>query len=160
MSAQCAKAMATMPTTRFFGFLGPFPATFPAPDLLHYGNELTGRQPSAMVNDSNGAAWPTWADHSLADGEVAVALQGNAVWLDRASQAASVGSILEAYRDSGSKLLRSLHGSYALAIADARSRQLILAIDPMGIERLTYAVSGQAESSFQPQRRLSRDSRP
>ena len=44
------------------------------------------------------------------------------------------------YRQSGLEFIHNLEGSFALAISDKRHRKALLAVDRMGIERLTYST--------------------
>jgi asparagine synthase (glutamine-hydrolysing) len=51
-------------------------------------------------------------------------------------------AIFAAWRSSGPKVLDQLIGAFALAIVDAPASRVLLAVDRVGIERLTYAVRG------------------
>lgn len=50
------------------------------------------------------------------------------------------GALLQRYRDEGERCLSDLAGRFAVAIVDARSEKVLLAVDPMGIEKLAYAL--------------------
>lgn len=50
-------------------------------------------------------------------------------------------AILLAYRERGPNFLDSLDGQFALAVVDQSDQRIILAVDPLGIERLTYRVA-------------------
>src|SRR6185437_9532050 len=52
--------------------------------------------------------------------------------------------ILRAYRESGDAFLERLGGGFALAVVDRAARRVLLAIDPMGVERLAYAQRGDS----------------
>ena len=70
------------------------------------------------------------------------ALVGSPRWDDKelADMAANLGpaaSLIRAYRNFGTDLLSRLHGPFALAIQDGD--QTIIAIDRLGIHRLSYA---------------------
>jgi asparagine synthase (glutamine-hydrolysing) len=54
--------------------------------------------------------------------------------------ASSIGSL---YKSKGERFLNDLCGSFALAIIEPDQRRVLLAIDPMGIERLVYASDEQ-----------------
>ncbi len=45
-----------------------------------------------------------------------------------------------AFRERGPRLLDDLHGSFALALVDARDRAVLLAVDRVGIETLCFGV--------------------
>jgi asparagine synthase (glutamine-hydrolysing) len=51
-------------------------------------------------------------------------------------------AILEAYLARGDTCVDTLSGRFAFAVVDAARARVLLAVDPMGIERLTYALSG------------------
>ncbi|ATE62683.1 asparagine synthase [Thauera sinica] len=70
---------------------------------------------------------PRWTNPEAAD---VAALRGDA--------AAAIAH----YRRHGHGLLADLHGSFALVIADPRSRKLTLAVDRSGAERLCFARVG------------------
>lgn len=79
---------------------------------------------------------------AMRDG-VAVVVEGGPFWIgDLDDSAASAADLLEAYLARGSATLGSLQGRFALAIVDDRARRVILAVDPMGMERMAYAVRG------------------
>lgn len=74
-----------------------------------------------------------------------VAVTGNIYWKDRElAQRAADGNdaqaIAHAVRRDGERFLQQMMGSFALAVIDTVSAVTRLAIDPMGIERLCYAV--------------------
>jgi len=71
-------------------------------------------------------------------------LSGNPSWVRKGGAPATAAGILEAFGRSGRSVLQSLQGRYSLAIADESTGELLLAIDPMGIGRLAYAVVGNA----------------
>lgn len=88
----------------------------------------------------------TWSAPSIVEAKgVAVATRGGPFWVgdgpcaNRAPDNAH--SLLTAYLASGAVFLCSLRGRFALAIIDGRSGRVILAVDPMGMERMAYAGS-------------------
>lgn len=94
----------------------------------------------------SGASWrctgPATAER---DGRVVV-IQGDPLWRTTDSRITGApdpaGAVLEAYAAYGPGFLELLHGSFALAILDTRSREALLAVDRMGIERLAYCAQG------------------
>jgi asparagine synthase (glutamine-hydrolysing) len=52
-------------------------------------------------------------------------------------------AVASAYRVSQERLFRELHGPFSLVIIDLRDGAIVLAIDRMGIEPLTYAVNDE-----------------
>ncbi len=58
----------------------------------------------------------------------------------------SAQEIVAAYRRYGDAFLERLEGGFALAVVDLERRRVLLALDRMGIERLTYRVQGEAIS--------------
>ena len=50
--------------------------------------------------------------------------------------------VLEAYRRSGAAFLSDLRGPFALAIVLPEEKKVLIAIDRMGIERLTWGRQG------------------
>jgi len=75
------------------------------------------------------------------DGIVA-AVTGRPYWRGRfeaPADATMAKSIIDAYHRLGTRLLETLHGSFALAIVDSARGSVLLALDRMGIQRLAYA---------------------
>jgi asparagine synthase (glutamine-hydrolysing) len=119
-----------------FGFMGQFPAPHPFDTLVDYGTTLARAQelPASSRVDS---LYACWGSRVAADRGVCVALRGQ---VRGAAQGADpAAAILNAYRRTGNRVLETLSGRFALAILDAPGRRILLAVDPMGIERLTYA---------------------
>lgn len=78
-------------------------------------------------------------------GNLLVALRGQPVWTRDGRytrDGADCEGILAAYGARGMALLEDLRGRFALAIVDGDRKRVMLAIDPMGIERLCWAISG------------------
>ncbi|MBK8992635.1 MAG: hypothetical protein IPM40_13535 [Gammaproteobacteria bacterium] len=80
------------------------------------------------------------------DAELLIAITGNVYWKDPALQQIAASqddahAAAHAYRQGGEQFLRVMNGSFALAISDARNGQTLLAIDPMGIEKLCYTLA-------------------
>ncbi|HKU15951.1 MAG TPA: asparagine synthase-related protein [Steroidobacteraceae bacterium] len=75
-------------------------------------------------------------------GSTVVAIAGSPYWSggERAPAGRTAEAVAAAYRRSGKQFLERLHGSFALAIVDTQSRTALLAVDRMGIERITYRL--------------------
>lgn len=75
-----------------------------------------------------------------------IALKGRPLWQQEAYSASASGRLIEtiavAYRKRGENLLDGLEGPFALAIVDPAARTALLAVDRMGMERMTYAMAG------------------
>jgi len=105
--------------------------------LANAGPSATSR--SELAADATFAAW---ADDVAAATGLIVALRGAPTWdaaFGQPRQRADAGSILDAYRSGGPGVVARLSGRFALAIIDRVGARAVLAIDPMGIERLAYA---------------------
>jgi len=87
--------------------------------------KLAGEVSAPIVCSANGAT---------------LALRGSVRLGDRPiSSADAAGSILEAYAQSGNAFLSELRGPFALVIHLPQADKALIAIDRMGIERLTWA---------------------
>jgi asparagine synthase (glutamine-hydrolysing) len=96
----------------------------------------------------HGDGWLSVGPELCAADGIAVALRGRPLWRTeepRVTRAADPASaVLEAYRLRGVDFLQWLHGGFAVAIFDSRTRVTLLAVDRFGIERLCYThQSGQ-----------------
>ncbi len=80
------------------------------------------------------------------DQDLLIAITGNVYWHDPvlqkiASAQGDARAAAKAYRQSDEHFLQAMFGSFALSISDARSGRILLAIDPMGIEKLCYTLA-------------------
>ncbi|MBV6416814.1 MAG: Asparagine synthetase [glutamine-hydrolyzing] 1 [Steroidobacteraceae bacterium] len=85
------------------------------------------------------------ARETARSGNLLVALRGQPVWARDGRytrDGADCEGILAAYAAQGPKLLDGLRGRFAVTIIDGDRRRVSLAIDPMGIERMCWAVVG------------------
>ena len=152
-----------------FGFLGGFPGSLDFDSLDRYGSPLGGPQGVRHPPTTNGSGNPGSACRAPGVAEedgVTVAVQGRpsmaasgtapsaagssstaALGTARpaagASPSATAAAILAAYRRSGTQFLEELTGGFSLAIIDRPRGRVVLAIDPMGIERMAYAQRGE-----------------
>lgn len=84
------------------------------------------------------------APHIARSADCLCLIKGDPRWTDATlAQTDMAQNLLAAYARHGDDFLRYLEGSFALAIVDLASGRVILAIDRMGIERMTYAANGQ-----------------
>jgi len=78
--------------------------------------------------------------------QLLVAVTGNVYWQDPAlqqlaSDRGDAAAATEAFRRDGEAFLRRMKGSFAVVICDAAQGRTLLAIDPMGIEKLCYTLA-------------------
>jgi asparagine synthase (glutamine-hydrolysing) len=127
-----------------FGFLGRFRSATGAADLKAHAERTNARAESRFATSSHGVSDAVWATQVANAGEeVAVGVSGQPVLspsLMREAHASVAAAIVEGYRKSGPRVLESISGRFALAILDNRAERALLAVDRMGIERLTYAM--------------------
>jgi asparagine synthase (glutamine-hydrolysing) len=90
------------------------------------------------------ATLSAWAPDVASGHGLVVAVRGTPTWsrpFGAASRRASAAELLDAYRRDGNAAVSRLAGRFAVAILDSPAVRVVLAIDPMGIERLAYASS-------------------
>lgn len=129
---------------RLIGFGGkwlPDGESYPLRRLSPDTSEAASRPNLRMGDDAGG--WLA-ADHTARREDVLLGLWGSPAWIG-ASDAPSMdtdpaGAVLGGYLAQGTDFLKRLDGPFALAILDARAPKIVLAVDRMGIGRLTYAV--------------------
>jgi asparagine synthase (glutamine-hydrolysing) len=83
----------------------------------------------------------------------AAAIEGKPRWNDAslaaiAAERGDARALLEAFARDRRGFLRSLSGTFALAVADDRSGELVLAVDRMGIRPLCYALNSAGDCVF------------
>ncbi len=124
--------------TQIFGYAGRWAMHDPAALRLHApaGLDIAEIAPSGALLAARGMA---------RSGDLLVAVRGQPVWT-RGGRYTRDGTdsagLLAAYQARGKALLEDLRGRFSLAIVDGDRREVLLAIDPMGIERLCWAVVG------------------
>ena len=127
-----------------FGFLSPAWDDQATARLLAYATPQDPAQFTAQfmaVGVERTAACSGPHGHKLDD--TLLALQGGPIWQhspDGSARAATPAMLLEAYRDQGAAFIDRLTGRFAIALLDPKRRLAMLAIDPMGIERMAYCV--------------------
>jgi asparagine synthase (glutamine-hydrolysing) len=124
-----------------FGFIARGDARSASDALTRHAVRQSVPGASHRTVATTSAALEAWASDVAADHGVLVALRGSPVW-DRPfgapSRRVGADSLLEAYRRDGSGVVSLLAGRFAMAILDGVSARAVLAVDPMGIERLAY----------------------
>lgn len=108
----------------------------------HVGWRALGER-SATDATAPAATYRLQGPHVETADDVSVALEGNP-FSDAPGRDHPARSLAEAYRRHGVGCLERLSGRFAVAIVDRPKRTVVLALDPMGIERLGYAVTGDA----------------
>lgn len=76
---------------------------------------------------------------TTADGDVALLLVGEVYGT---ASAVPARSLLEAFLDKGPLLVRGLHGSFAIVVADARSNQVYVVTDPVNSRQIFLTEGG------------------
>jgi len=76
---------------------------------------------------------------SVADGDAQLAVDGRPLFQGSPiDNEQDLAEILARYRKVGARLLEELEGPFAIAILQPRHKRALLAVDRMGIERMTY----------------------
>ena len=117
-------------TGQLLGIAGPAAAS--ALPWSHYAREAV---PVAA------GEWRCTAPFTASEGSITVALRGRPMLSNgsgAATRHAQARDVLNAYRARGTEALQELFGAFALAIYDRHDRQLLLAVDRMGVERIAY----------------------
>jgi asparagine synthase (glutamine-hydrolysing) len=125
-----------------FGFLGRFRSPTGPADLIEHAERLNMGGESVFGRSNQGVFSAGWAPQTAKDGGLAIALSGQPALspsLTREAHASVAGALLAGYRKLGSRVLESITGRFALAITDHDDERALLAVDRMGIERVTYA---------------------
>jgi asparagine synthase (glutamine-hydrolysing) len=125
------------------GFAGRWPETAdPQAQRLHLQRCLAASG-GASAPVELAAGWIT-APAVHRAGPVCVAVQGKPLWPDSPTAANPAVTVHAAYSKHGRAFLERLEGSFALAVVDEAAGSVLLAIDRMGIERMTWTVVGGA----------------
>lgn len=126
--------------TKLFGYFQNDNNAEKLRDLESIANDLAAN--SAVVHAHSGSAAP----YALSSDGILVAIKGEPVWhgspLTLANQAGLLADIAKEYRKSGQSILASLQGPFALSIVEPGKKRCLLAIDRIGVERMTYSHTG------------------
>jgi asparagine synthase (glutamine-hydrolysing) len=129
---------------KLFGYAGTWPEGA-ARDRLQHASTLAGSGRSAAVLPArDGFGGFLSGEFIETDAGAAVALVGAPDWIAADEPAAHpnpASRILAAYRRHGPQFVERMRGRFAMALVDTASRTVVLALDPMGMERLTYSAS-------------------
>lgn len=117
-----------------FGHAGRWESTHSPADLR------SGIPHSLRWSELPASGFGVAAPNPLHRGNTLLSLSGEPVWVQGSSyRKATPGEVLDAYLECGESLLDGLRGRFALVIGDAARRRVVLAVDPMGIERMCWA---------------------
>jgi len=126
--------------TQIFGYAGQWATTFEPAALRQHA------PPALEATEIAPVGALIAARDSVRSGNLLVAVRGQPVWTRSGRytcDGANSEGILAAYRARGPALLEDLRGRFSLVIVDGDRRRILLAIDPMGIERLCWAATGE-----------------
>ena len=126
-----------------FGFFACDTASHAGDALAAHARSIADGTAGNRLEVRPEARLAAWADDVTAAAGLVVALHGTATWatsFGARHDRANATDILAAYRTTGPAIVQRLAGRFALAILDGVSARAVLAIDPMGIERLAYAA--------------------
>jgi len=106
-------------------------------------NEMSIQGYSRTWPRTDEAASPLRGRHLATAEDVSVAVDGNpSISREGPADADVAASVAEAYRRYGRDALGRISGNFAVAIVDHRKDAVLLAIDRMGIEQMSFCASG------------------
>jgi asparagine synthase (glutamine-hydrolysing) len=120
-------------------------ARSPSPDMLNEYLRKHAQSGTSAAEGVSGEGWGASGPHQVARDGLTVVVRGDLIW--RTTEPAIVNAtnpaeaVLAAYRAHGKGLLEVLHGGFAIAIIEHASGNALLAVDRMGIERLTWSAA-------------------
>jgi len=128
-----------------FGFVGLRQGNPLADALLAFGEG--SRMPrSGRLRGPEGQRAASWGDQVAADQGVSVVMRGTPLVASDSGAGESTWSgvsatdLLHRYQRHGEQAVTPLRGRFAIAIVDAVSDRVVLAVDPMGIESMAYSA--------------------
>lgn len=137
--------------TGLAGWIGGDTGRFP-PDTIDamldagHRHEGSGRESHALASAAVGAqGWPS--DLSVRrSGEILAAVYGRSQWKNdvyekRAEAQGHAAALMEAWRDMGPALLDAMSGPASIAIVDSAKTEAFFAIDRIGVQQLSFALS-------------------
>lgn len=137
------------------GFVGRWPKSVDIQAQIRYAQQR--RQPLSECTQPPAGTDPAScvAAPSLYSAQgITVALRGSPTWTSPVGSgdanpgpdalSSPAAAVHAAYRKYGRNFLDRILGSFALAVIDETAGRVLLAIDRMGVERMTWAVTGEA----------------
>lgn len=129
------------------GFVGALPHDHSFEDYLDFARTIQPGDAQTIAQRHGELPHALWGMSVASEDGVAVVLRGRPLFKSASTgwnaAAPPAVAVLHAYRHHGDACLQEIGGGFALAIVDTTRRRALLAVDPMGIERLTYAAVGQ-----------------
>lgn len=129
-----------------FGFIGPPRGAYSFAEMLHYGRSVAGGSDPVASRADAPLPFAFWGAQSAFEAGVTVILTGEPLWRRGASPqltgSDAARAVLKSYRENGKAVLERLAGRFSLAVIDEADHRALLAIDSMGIGRLSYASVG------------------
>ena len=128
---------------KLFGYVGQQPAQADQHNTTQRGRALTGLSVVELAPSAAGCAFLA-GQHAVQERGVAVAVTGAPLWSSAVeAQGNPASQALAAYRKFGPQFVERMRGRFSLALVDTASESVLLALDPMGVERLTYSAPGR-----------------
>ncbi|MEL7187665.1 MAG: hypothetical protein AAFN50_14715, partial [Pseudomonadota bacterium] len=133
---------------RIFGYLLPTTdASRTEADARHAATAARCESPvqslQLIAADGNQMTATCYALHVLEKEGVIVSISEGAIWRGRQISSDNdrelLAEIADRFESSGEQLLNDLTGQFVIAIQHPRTRRAMLAVDRMGVERVTFA---------------------
>jgi asparagine synthase (glutamine-hydrolysing) len=125
--------------SKLIGWIGPAPASALAAEI----DPFLAQAASPGANRSAGPGWNCSGPSVAEDGNLIAVVRGDLLWLTKepriTQERSDARAVLAAYRLHGKQFLDLLHGGFAVVVIDRDQQAAHMAVDRMGIERLTYA---------------------
>jgi len=125
--------------SKLIGWIGPAHASALAAEI----DPFVAQAASPGANRSTGPGWRGSGPSVAEDGNLVALVRGDLIWLTKepriAQERSDAHAVLAAYRLHGKQFLDVLHGGFAVVVIDRDQQVAYMAVDRMGIERLTYA---------------------
>jgi asparagine synthase (glutamine-hydrolysing) len=128
---------------KLFGYAGAWPDAAQDP-LQLAGAAVAADRSRVTLAAHNGFGGFLSGEFTAEEDGAAVALTGVPAWFGDEQPAAHgnpASRVLALYRKHGLQFVDRMRGRFAVALVDTAARTALLALDPMGMERLTYSAS-------------------
>jgi asparagine synthase (glutamine-hydrolysing) len=132
--------------SKIFGFFRQESDTFDKDAALRHARELVPLAASTVELPTGlGFSGLFAGEHVAHSGSLAAVVSGSPTWKNpgESSSTNPASAVLAGYERHGERFLAQIRGRFALALVDGKSRTALLALDPMGMERLTYSWRDQ-----------------